>query len=91
MFTKYLNLDDPKSRIGTAIWILGTALVTLIPLWIYLLMNFFLQPTGFWERMVLIGVGTYFLGGTQIILLVVGLCLIYNTCKSHKNACRKTP
>ena len=52
----------------------GAVLVAGIPLWIYLLADAVLKPAGFWQNLVLAGIGLWFLGAIQLFLLV-GLVL----------------
>ena len=52
------------------------AIICLIPLWIFVAVKSLLHPTGFWQNLVTYGVGVYFLGGIQIILLIVFICAI---------------
>ena len=48
-----------------------------IPTWIYLLASSLLSPTGFWQRLVMMGLGLYFLGGVQIILGIILLIVLF--------------
>ena len=56
---------------------LALLLVALCPTWIFFLLKYFLNPQGFWQNFVLLGVGFWILGGFQVILLVawIGLCI----------------
>ena len=49
--------------------VVGTV-VALIPTGLYLLAKALLTPEGFWQNLLLLGVGIWALGGLQIILLV---------------------
>lgn len=49
--------------------VLGIAIAG-IPSWLYLLMSSALNPEGFWQNLVMVGVGLYVLGGFQFILLI---------------------
>lgn len=49
----------------------------LIPTWFYLFLRFVLNPQGFWQNFVLLGVGLYYLGGIQLIFLIVLAFLLY--------------
>lgn len=51
--------------------------IGLIPLWIFLLIFFLLEPQGFWQNIITYGVGIYFLGGIQFILLFFIIFLIF--------------
>lgn len=51
--------------------------VCLTPIWIYLLVNWLFEPHGFWQNIFLAGVGIYFLGAAQLVLLVVLAILLF--------------
>ncbi len=55
---------------------LAAVAVALIPTWIYLLARLVLDPRGFWQQLVLLGVGVWFLGAVQLILLFILLFAI---------------
>jgi len=55
-------------KIGFALLTIG---LTFIPTWIYLLTRTLFQPEGFWQELILMGLGLYFLMGIQLILIVV--------------------
>ncbi len=44
--------------------------VAFIPVWVFLLVKYALSPEGFWQNLVLYGLGVYFLGVIQIFFLV---------------------
>ncbi len=46
-------------------------LVALIPLWIFLLARLLFQPEGFWQNLVLTGLGIWLMGAIQLVFLVV--------------------
>lgn len=52
------------------------ALFCGIPLWIYLLADAVLSPEGFWQNLVLMGVGLYFLWFVQAILIIAFFALL---------------
>ncbi len=54
--------------------LLGIA-IGFIPLWFYLMVRLAFSPNGFWQEFILFGLGVYFLGFIQIILL--GLLVWY--------------
>lgn len=39
-----------------------------IPVWLYLTASSLLNPEGFWQKLVVMGVGLYVLGGIQFFL-----------------------
>ena len=51
------------------VFIMAFLVVTLIPTWLFLLIRHFTDPNGFWQNLVLVGLGMWFLGGIQIILM----------------------
>ncbi len=42
-----------------------------IPTWFYLAASSMLSPEGFWQKLVVFGLGLYVLGGIQLILVIV--------------------
>lgn len=52
-------------------------LVALIPFWIWLICRAALSPEGFWQNLVVFGLGAWFLGGIQIILLIILLWFLF--------------
>jgi len=59
-------LMDRLAQVGLSI--VG-AVVAFIPVELYWLANYFLEPTGFWQQLLLGVIVLYFLGGIQIFLL----------------------
>ena len=51
------------------VFIMAFLVVTLIPTWLFLLIRHFTDPNGFWQNLVLVGLGMWFLGGIQIIFM----------------------
>lgn len=49
------------------------AALSLTPFWIFLLVKNLLDPHGFWQKFLVLGVGVYFLGGLQIICLCAAI------------------
>lgn len=47
----------------------GALLCALAPTWLYFLIKWAASPEGFWQNIVLLGIGLWFLGGIQVILL----------------------
>lgn len=62
--------------LGYAIYASIVMGIALIPTWIYLLARLILQPSGFWQNVFLLGIGFYFLGFCQLVLLAIGLCFL---------------
>lgn len=44
--------------------------IAFIPTGLYLLARYLLAPEGFWQNLLLLGVGAWLLGGLQIMLLI---------------------
>lgn len=42
-------------------------LIAGIPVWLYLIASNLLNPEGFWQNLVVLGIGLYVLGGFQIL------------------------
>lgn len=55
---------------------LGIAILMLIPLWIFLAANAYLEPVSFAEKAAMIVLGYVFLGGMQIWALIIGVAAI---------------
>jgi hypothetical protein len=47
------------------------AAVCLWPTWIWLIARSMLHPVGFWENLVTVGLGFYFLAGLQVLFLII--------------------
>jgi len=59
-----------------ALWLtLASLSIALWPTWLFLTFRAILSPVGFWQNLVLTGLGLYFLGFMQIIML--GLFLFF--------------
>jgi hypothetical protein len=54
-------------------WLITAVLtgLALIPFWIWLLVYNLLGPKGFWEKLVIYGLGAWFLGMLQLVLIVL--------------------
>ncbi len=63
--------------IGKIVLSLIVMAIAAIPLWFYLILQHFLQPEGFWQKLILVGAGFYFLGFLQLIFLIVGVVLVF--------------
>lgn len=50
---------------------IGGLLVALIPAWIWLAIRALLGPTGFWQNLLVTGLGVWFLGIAQFFLLAL--------------------
>ncbi len=50
----------------------------LIPSWIFLLAKYLLAPQGFWQNLVLYGLGIYILGGFQVMFFLVWAFLMFS-------------
>lgn len=56
---------------------LGTLIIALSPLWIWLAVYNFLGPTGFWEKFILLGLGVWFGGFIQLMCLVGWIVILF--------------
>ncbi|MBI4992323.1 MAG: hypothetical protein HZB99_03825 [Candidatus Harrisonbacteria bacterium] len=50
--------------------------IALTPCWLYLAVKFLLAPEGFWQNLLLLGVGAYFLGFIQLMLIIFWLTFV---------------
>ena len=48
-----------------------SAIIALIPVWVFIGIRILLSPKGFWQNFFLLGLGIWSLGIIQIILLVL--------------------
>lgn len=70
---KWHGAVKPMGNFQRFLWSLLVLVVALIPTWLYLGIRFLMEPTGFWQEMAVAGCGLVFLGGVQLILLVVAI------------------
>lgn len=60
---------------------LGISLIALvlalIPFWIYLASRHLFAPKGFWQNLVLAGLGLWLGGGIQIVFLITLIAVLY--------------
>ena len=70
MFKKLLETKW-GDRVSQVVVSLIASVVAFIPLWLILLGRWLLEPEGFWQKLVLYGLGFYFLGFIQFILAIV--------------------
>ncbi len=47
-----------------------------IPTYFFLFLKSMLSPEGFWQKFLVYGVGIWFLGGLQFVLLIVAIVLV---------------
>lgn len=59
---------EKLAKFGVTLLALAAA---LFPVWLYLIAKNAFDPQGFWQEFFLFGVGVWFLGGLQILLLIV--------------------
>ncbi len=65
------------NTLGKILWSLVVLVVGLVPVWIYLIVRLLLTPNGFWQELVLVGLGVWVLGSIQVILFIVLLILLF--------------
>ncbi len=58
---------DTLIKIGIS---LISVVVAGVPTWIWLLARTLLEPEGFWQEVVVLGLGVWVLGGLQILALI---------------------
>jgi len=58
-------------------WSLITAILMLIPTEAYCLARFILSPEGFWQEVILLGIGVWVLGILQVLFVVVFAVVLY--------------
>ena len=71
---------ETQSSLGTGtkyILALGATVLALIPVWIWVIAYNVFAPEGFWQNLVLFGLGIYFLGFLQIIFLVALVFVLF--------------
>ncbi len=56
---------------------LAALAIALTPTWVYLLARLALDPHGFWQKLVVLGLGVWFLGSLQLVLLVVFFVVLF--------------
>jgi hypothetical protein len=56
-----------------------TVIVAMIPTWLFFFIRHLAEPQGFWQNLILFGLGFYFLVGIQIICAVFALVVIVGT------------
>lgn len=64
---------------GIPLLLVGSGIATAIaaiPTMIFLAAKHSLAPTGFWERLIVYGLGFYFLAGIQLVLLILLIGLL---------------
>ena len=59
-------------------------LVALTPTWLYLGIRFLLGPEGFWQNLVLFGIGALILGSLQFVLFLFGLFITWGVLDDPK-------
>lgn len=62
------RLLETVFKLGLIALVLGIA-VAGIPTWLYLGTKYALQPEGFWQNLLVLGVGVWFLGAFQVLLI----------------------
>lgn len=65
---------DTLIRLGLSL--LSTVLCFL-PLEIWLVLNNWIQPTGFWQKALLIGAGLWIGGAIQFVLVIVWIAALF--------------
>lgn len=69
-----------KKRLVFWIFFGGIIMATFIPTWLYLLARFAFSPDNALTEIFLLGVSLYFLGGLQIVFVIVGVIFLTVLC-----------
>ncbi len=70
---KKYSLKDRLFQVGFTI-IVG--IMAFIPAYFFLFLKSILSPEGFWQKFLVYGLGIWFLGAIQIVLIILALVLI---------------
>ncbi|KKQ39800.1 MAG: hypothetical protein US56_C0012G0003 [Candidatus Moranbacteria bacterium GW2011_GWF2_37_7] len=62
------------------LWTVGLLILALIPTWFFLGFRSLLAPSGFFQNLFVFGLGFYFLGVIQLILLIIWLIFAFHIC-----------
>jgi len=68
------NWKDRLAQIGFTIICFGLA---GIPTYFFLFLRSVLNPEGFWQKFLVYGVGMWFIGGLQLVLLIIAIVLVF--------------
>ena len=74
--------DSLSSFAVNSVFLIITLAIALLPTWIYLLVKHFLSPEGFWQNAFLLGISVWFLGGLQIVILILWSIFVLKFCLS---------
>ncbi len=50
--------------------------IALIPLWFFMLIKYLLAPQGFWQNLVIYGLGFWFLAAFQVVFLIFWIIVL---------------
>ena len=67
-----------KNKILSFLAIAGVTILCFLPAEIFILLKWFLNPTGFWQNFAVFGAGVVLLGGFQIFGLVFWLIIVFS-------------
>ncbi len=67
------NWRDRLAQVGFTIICFGLAGV---PTYFFLFLKSVLSPEGFWQKFLVYGVGIWFIGGVQFVLLIITVILV---------------
>ncbi len=65
-------------KLLVALMVLVSLALAFIPTWVFLAIRSMLEPDGFWQQLVVYGIGVWFMGGLQVILLI-GWAMVWIT------------
>ena len=72
--------DTLSSFFVNSVFIVITLAIALLPVWIYMLIKFFLSPEGFWQNALILGIAIWFLGCIQIVLFILWVIFVLKLC-----------
>lgn len=64
-----------SDKFGKTLVIIIAWVVCFLPTWIFLGIRYLAAPEGFWQNIVLFGLGVWFLGGLQILGFIVAVII----------------
>lgn len=66
--------------------IVGVTILCFLPTEVFILLRWFLNPTGFWQNFAIFGAGVLLLGGFQIFGLIFWLMFILSLLSKDKDS-----
>ena len=66
-----------RDKILSFLTIVGITILCFLPAEVFILLRWFLNPTGFWQNFAVFGAGVLLLGGLQIFGLIFWLIIMF--------------